>query len=125
MSEPPAKAPSAPQTEGDSGFDGWAQVLSALAQINRPLWGILMQSTAFLRGDFVLIKSENPAFASFIKSGTHARDIKEAVYQVTGKRYRLGIYSKPEAAAPAEEKQDALSQLAEKAKQLGVPGLFE
>ena len=103
-------------------FPDWAQVLSELTQINQPLWGILIGSTAFISGEFVLIKSENPTFASFIKVGTNGRDVKEAIFRVTGKRYRLGIYNPVSQAQKdsGEKPKDPLQDLVRKAKDFGI-----
>ncbi|MDO4380266.1 MAG: DNA polymerase III subunit gamma/tau [Clostridia bacterium] len=102
-------------------FPDWAQVLSELTQINQPLWGVLIGSTAFLNGEFVLIKSENPTFASFIKVGTNGRDVKEAIYRVTGKKYRLGIYNPASTQKKeAEKPKDPLQDLVKRAKDFGV-----
>ena len=102
-------------------FPDWTQVLSELTQINQPLWGILIGSTAFLNGEFVLIKSENPTFASFIKVGTNGRDVKEAIYRVTGKKYRLGIYNPASAQKKEPEKpKDPLRDLVKRAKDFGI-----
>lgn len=103
-------------------FPDWAQVLSELTKINQPLWGILIGSTAFISGEFVLIKSENPTFASFIKVGTNGRDVKEAIFRATGKRYRLGIYNPAPAAQKKQEEKpkDPLQDLVRKAKDFGI-----
>ena len=81
-----------------------------------------MNSTAVLRGDFVLIQSENPALPLFIKSGNHARDIREAVQRVTGVKLRLGIFSQPKPAQPQQEQAPAspLEAILQKAKDGGV-----
>ena len=47
-------------------------------------------------------------------------DVKEAIARVTGRKYRLGIYSNPVTQQKAEEKQDPLAGLLQKAQQLGV-----
>ncbi len=102
-------------------FEDWAQVLSELTQTNQPLWGILIGSTAFINGEFVLIKSENPTFPSFIKVGTNGRDVKEAIYRVTGKKFRLGIYNPASAQKKSGEKtKDPLEDLVRKARDFGV-----
>ena len=103
-------------------FPDWAQVLSELTKINQPLWGILIGSTAFISGEFVLIKSENPTFTSFIKVGTNGRDVKEAIFRATGKRYRLGIYNPAPAAQKKQEEKpkDPLQDLVRKAKDFGI-----
>ena len=121
--EPPAEqsAPRAPDVRDDETFGAWPQVLSELSQFNMAMWGVLTGSTAFERGDFILIKSDNAAVSSFIRIGTNARDVKEAIARVTGRKYRLGIYSNPAAAQPKkEEKRDPLADLLQKAQQLGV-----
>jgi DNA polymerase-3 subunit gamma/tau len=117
---PEPTPPRAPDVTDDETFGAWPQVLSELSQINMPMWGVLTGSTAFERGDFILIKSENDTVSSFIRSGTNARDVKEAIARVTGRKYRLGIYSNPVTQQKAEEKQDPLAGLLQKAQQLGV-----
>ncbi len=105
----------------DELFPAWPQVLSELQQFNMAMWSILQNSTAYARGDFILIKSDNAAVPQFIRISQNARDVKEAIERVTGRKYRLGIYSRPAApAAPPEEKQDPLDTLLQKAQQFGV-----
>ncbi len=121
--QPEAKQPAAAAdaVRDDEAFAAWPQVLSELSQLNMAMWGVLTGSSAFERGDFILIKSDNDTVSSFIRIGKNARDVKEAIERVTGRRYRLGIYSRP--AAPEqqpEQKQDPLEDLLQKAQQLGV-----
>ena len=122
---PAPPQPAAPQNavREDELFPAWPQVLSELQQFNMPLWGVLNDSAAYERGDFILIKSDNAAVSSFIRISQNARDVKEAIERVTGRKYRLGIYSRPAAPAEAvkqEEKQDPLDTLLQKAQQFGV-----
>lgn len=79
--------------EGDEAFLKWPQVLAVLSEIDKPIAGILSGSSAFFRGEFVLIQSENPLLGSFIRQGSHSSAVKEAVLRVTGRKYRLGLYS--------------------------------
>lgn len=119
--EPAEEKPAQSQVEqpGNESFAEWVQVLAELSEINKPIWGILIGSTAFIRNDFVLIKSENPTFASFIKTGTNARDVKEAIYRATGRKYRLGIYN-ASTVKKEEKPKDPLEGLIAKANKLGV-----
>ena len=126
--EYPAEAPSqnAPAEESSDGeipID-WAEVLSELTKTNMPLWGVLNGSSAIIRGDYVLIKSDNPTLSAFIKTGGNARDVKEAVLRVTGKRYRLGLYSGASApkvsAQPTQAPKDPLENLITRAKDMGI-----
>jgi DNA polymerase-3 subunit gamma/tau len=109
--------------DGEMPID-WAEVLSELTKTNMPLWGVLNGSSAIIRGDYVLIKSDNPTLSAFIKTGGNARDVKEAVLRVTGKRYRLGLYSgaaAPKAAAqPAAAPKDPLENLISRARDMGL-----
>jgi DNA polymerase-3 subunit gamma/tau len=113
-----AAQPTSPPQEPQAGeFARWGEVLSELQNTNPPLAGILVGSTAFTRDDFVLIKSENPAFPMFIKQGMQAASLKEAIARVTGgERPRLGLFRAEgeEAAAP----KDPLARLAERAEML-------
>lgn len=126
QAEPPQTKPSSQAArqadDGDIMLEEWPQVLSELSRINMPLKAILTGSVAYIRNDFVLIKSENPTFSSFIKTGRNARDVKEAILRATGKSYRLGIYTPKASAEPKEEqkKSDPLDAFLEKAKELGV-----
>ena len=109
-------------SESSVSFAQWPQVLSELKEINGGIWGILIGSSAFIRGDFVLVNSENPTFPQFIKTGSNSRDVKEAIFRVTGKKYRLGIFKALQTVQNESEKkpQDALEGLLSKAKELGV-----
>ncbi|MGN0468171.1 MAG: DNA polymerase III subunit gamma/tau [Acutalibacteraceae bacterium] len=127
--QPSAEAQSTAETKENSAasspqetyeeFLNWPQVLSELAQINKPIWGVLNGSQAYIKNDFVLVKSDNPVFSSFIRTGTNARDVKEAIYNITGKKYRLGIYKQAETPAVKKQK-DPLEGLLDKARELGV-----
>ena len=119
------QAPREESTDGEMPID-WAEVLSELTKTNMPLWGVLNGSSAIIRGDYVLIKSDNPTLSAFIKTGGNARDVKEAVLRVTGKKYRLGLQGAntapsagAAASAPAAPK-DPLENLISRAKDMGI-----
>jgi len=94
-------------------FAEWDMVLEQLRGDNPALAGILEDSSAVSRGEFVLVKSENPAFASFIRQATHANSLKETIYNITDRKVRLGIFKGHET-APSK---DPLAQLAERARE--------
>lgn len=104
-SEPKTEAPiehhaPAPSPEGTNGetvqFSRWAEVMDELQKIDAPLHGILNGASGYERDNFILIKSENPALSSFIKQDTHAVLLMKAIFSVTGKRYKIGLYKAPE-----------------------------
>ena len=101
--------------DGDILFTGWGEVLEKLNVTDKPLTGILGISSAYIRGEFLLIKCDNPVFSQFIRQGNHANAIKTAVFEVTGKKYRLGIYRSDDSSAA---KSDPLADLVNKINNL-------
>jgi DNA polymerase-3 subunit gamma/tau len=98
--EKPAEA-HAPAPEGTNGetvpFSRWAEVMDELQKTDAPLHGILLNgASGYERDNFILIKSDNPALSSFIKQDTHAVLLMKAIFAVTGKRYKIGLYKAPE-----------------------------
>ena len=98
--EKPAEAHT-PAPEGTNGetvpFSRWAEVMDELQKTDAPLHGILLNgASGYERDNFILIKSDNPALLSFIKQDTHAVLLTKAIFAVTGKRYKIGLYKAPE-----------------------------
>lgn len=125
---PEAQAEEKPQQTAEESNDEeqsipWAEVLSELQKVNAPLWGVLMDSQAVIRGDFVLIKSNNPTLNSFIRQPGYARNVKDSILRVTGRDYRLGLYNK-NSTSPSEDKpevkKDPLQNLISRARGMGV-----
>jgi DNA polymerase-3 subunit gamma/tau len=121
---PKSEAVQEESTDSELPID-WAEVLSELTKINMPLWGVLTGSSAIISGDYVLITSDNPTLSAFIKTGGNARDVKEAVLRVTGKRYRLALNSgapaqKMSAQQPVQAPKDPLENLISRAKDMGI-----
>lgn len=113
----------APQTETE--FPKWAQAIERLAAIDRPLVPHMKDSSAVVRGDLLLIKSENPLLGQFLHTGSHANCIVRALYDVTGVKYKLGIFNSNQQSAasgaqPESPKKDPLSDLLNRAGALGV-----
>lgn len=119
-SDEPQAHPAAVPT--DTEFTKWSEALERLATIDRPLVPHMANSTAIIRGEFLLIKSENPLLGQFLQTGSHANCIARAVYDVTGVKYKLGIFNTASSAAPqkAPEKKDPLADLLNRARTLGV-----
>ena len=98
----------------------WAEVLAEILKTNPPLWGILNGSDAYINGDYVLIKSENPTLGEFIKKDGNSRSVKEAVYRITGRKYRLGLTKSAAPKASAAPKRDPLEDLISRAGSMGI-----
>ncbi|MBR3817115.1 MAG: DNA polymerase III subunit gamma/tau [Clostridia bacterium] len=123
--EAPAEQNLAPASEEAVAAEGnealpWAEVLSEILRTNPALWGILNNSEAYINGDYVLIKSDNPTLSEFIKKDGNSRSVKEAVLRVTGKRYRLGLTRSAAPKAAATPKRDPLEDLISRAGSMGI-----
>ena len=115
-----APAPEEPEVTEGTEVLPWAEVLSEILRTNPPLWGILNNSEAYINGDYVLIKSDNPTLSEFIKKDGNSRSVKEAVLRVTGKRYRLGLTRSAAPKAQAAPKRDPLEDLISRAGSMGI-----
>ena len=118
--EQPSEPPVASSEEvADSPIAEWCEVLKVLSKSCPPICGVLNGSKAYISGAYLLIDAPNEMFRGMI-NGENAlyRDaIRKAATQVLGKTYKLGPY-KPKMAPD----NDPLKALAEKIKQLDVPG---
>lgn len=108
-------APPAP--DGVVRFDKWPEVLVALSDINRMMSATLRGSSAYLKGEnLLLIKSGNPMFFELIrKESKNKNDIRSALMKVTGKQFRLGPYEAAEKA-----KADPMKAFLDEMKAKGV-----
>ena len=98
----------------------WLQVLERLNVINKMLAGALQGSGAYLRGQTVLIRCENPIFLEMMRSNEFTRQsLKRAIAEVTGMKYGVGPYTP--AAPPAAPQSSPLEELARQAEGLGIP----
>ncbi|MEG2395900.1 MAG: DNA polymerase III subunit gamma/tau [Oscillospiraceae bacterium] len=104
--------------KGDELFEPWCDVIEMLNETDKPIVGLLYNSSAFIHGEYLLIKSDNATLAQFLRTGNHSALITKAVLDVTGKKYRLGIYNSQQ--AQQAPKKDPLEDLMNKARGLGV-----
>lgn len=73
---------------------------------------MLNGSRGYVRGEYFLIDGKNPTLRQFIKIPTHSKAIKQALYDVTGINYKLGLIKSN---AEAKVKRDPLEDLISKA----------
>ena len=99
-------------------FGKWPEVLLALSEINRMLSSTLKESSAYIKGDsLLLIKSENPMFFELIrKESKNKNDIRAALMKITGKQFRLGPYEQ----GTVKPKADPMMVFLEDMKQKGI-----
>lgn len=95
-------------------FTQWGDFMDVLHRTNIPLFGVLSGSKGYVRGEFFLLDSPNPAVRDFIKLPIHSRSIKAALLEVTGVHFKLGLFKRPaEQSAP---KRDPLEDLINQAQ---------
>ena len=95
-------------------FTQWGDFMDVLHRTNIPLFGVLNGSKGYVRGEFFLLDSPNPAVRDFIKLPIHSKSIKAALLEVTGVHYKLGLFKRQtEQSAP---KRDPLEDLINQAQ---------
>ena len=110
-SGPAAEDEPTPAPAGDVSFDPWKDVLALISERSKPLFGLLTGTSAILRGDCVGIKSSNAALGSFIRENSYRNIILQAIFDVTGKKYRLAIAHGDSGANKPAAKKDPLDDL--------------
>lgn len=98
----------APQNDQTQSFSQWADFMDILHREDIGLFGILAGSKGYIRGEYFLIDSPNPAFRDFIKTSTHTKAMKKALYELTGNQYKLGLFKRKNT---EQQKRDPLEDL--------------
>ncbi|MDE5604051.1 MAG: DNA polymerase III subunit gamma/tau [Eubacterium sp.] len=109
--QPEAPAKAVPQEVVQTEFAEWAEFMEVIYKSDIAIYGVLNDATGYVRDEYFLINSSNPMLRQFIKMPTHSKAIKQALFDVTGKRYKLGIFKTSE---ENKEKKDPLEDLISK-----------
>ncbi len=94
-------------------FEHWGDFMDVIHKQNIALFGVLAGSRGYIRGEYFLIDSPNPTIIQFLKTPTYSKAIKQALYDVTGQSFKLGIFKKKATDAP---KRDLLEDLIHQAE---------
>ena len=94
-------------------FEHWGDFMDVIHKQNIALFGELAGSRGYIRGEYFLIDSPNPTIIQFLKTPTYSKAIKQALYDVTGQSFKLGIFKKKATDAP---KRDLLEDLIHQAE---------
>ncbi len=113
----PAPIP-APINDEEAPFTGWGEVLENLLTSCPPLYGVLAQSQAIIKGETLLICTDNELFKELLKQDNNKMMLAQAIRQVAGKNYRLGLRR---TTVIQKKKDDPLSQLLTAARKAEVP----
>ncbi len=115
----PEPVPEKPKTATEelTKVDNWDEIVSILKTTCPLIAGVLGDSTAYIKGEYLLIDAKNSQFRTLIKTNTMYKDsIRKAAQDVLGQTYKLGPYS----AEKQTIAQDPLLSLADKLKNLDI-----
>lgn len=102
----------------DGELGNWNEILKILEKTAPLIAGVLKDSRAFIKGDFLLIDAPNSQFRSLINKndGQYKDSIRKAAFTVLGVTYKLGPYT----AASKVTEDDPLVNLANKLKNFEI-----
>ncbi len=116
----PETSPPAPAGDGKvQPMAQWEGLLGELSRSEPALYVMLEGSKAYISGGIVLIDSPNPMLKSLLLTNNIGAKLADVVETTLGQRYRLRI-TKRETVADTEQKNSALNQILQKAKEQHV-----
>ncbi|NBK79176.1 DNA polymerase III subunit gamma/tau [bacterium D16-76] len=125
----PAPQPKPPQPPVDiealsasaQRFRQWPEILQVIRGSTKSVAMAFDESAAFVNGDYLLIQAPEFAF-ELLKKPEQRQRMREAVFQVTGRAYKLGPYRLPSAKG---QEADPLDDLLTRAGEAGIPAQME
>ena len=99
--------------------DSWDEIIKILRTECPLIGGVLNDSRAFIKGQYLLIDAPNSQFRSLINSGNsyYKDSIRKAALRVLGTTYKLGPYTRPKSETQDD---DPLKAIAEKLKNFEI-----
>ena len=94
-------------------FTEWAELMDVLHDRDLMLYSILAGSKGYIRDDFFLIDSPNNVIRDFIQKNNASKTIRKALFDITGKKFRLGMFKRQQNDKP---QRDPLEDLIMKAQ---------
>ena len=114
--EPPA-AEATEETECP--FTQWGDVLARLQETCIPLYAVLAQSQAVLKGNLLLICTDNALFKELFRQDNNKELLLEAIRQTVGTTYRIGL--RRTVTVPKAVAEDPLTRLMQAGRDAGIP----
>ncbi len=115
---PPPPPPAVEETAEEVPFARWNEVLDDLRVNCMPLYGVLLGSTAVIKGEKIIICTDNELFRGLVTQEEHKQKLQAAVRAVTGGQYRFGLRRTTTASAAAT---DPLTAFLRESRERGVP----
>ena len=102
----PEAETAAPAMLPDGELGCWPDIIAELKNLNLPLTSVLYNSAAYVQGSHVVIYTDNPSLMALLKVKNNAIDLRHAIFNVTGIKYKIGVKSMeqtPDAPVPPPE----------------------
>lgn len=103
-------------------LSSWPEVVENLKQYSRIIASSFAGTTAYASGDYLLIDSPTDIPFKLLQNSAQRDNLRKAVQEITGKRYILGPYKKPE---KKQEETDPFDTLRENLRAKGVEVIEE
>ena len=115
---PQENVKSTPPEKGVSEVENWNEIIRLIKQKSPIMGGVLNDSKAYIKGDYLLIDAPNEQFRSLVNGANpiYKNSIRSAAQEVLGVTYKLGPYKKPTVSADG----DPLLAVAEKLKKFEI-----
>lgn len=108
--------------QGTKPLEHWAQILEALKNTTslKSLYISLRDSSAYERGNYILIDSSNSLAFELLRRDEYRIAIKKIIKDVTGKQYNLGPYTAENEKHTEPAKPDPFDKLIKNANSSGI-----
>lgn len=115
---PQENVKSTPPEKGVSEVENWNEIIRLIKQKSPIMGGVLNDSKAYIKGDYLLIDAPNEQFRSLVNGANpiYKNSIRSAAQEVLGVTYKLGPYKKPTVSTDG----DPLLAVAEKLKKFEI-----
>ena len=115
---PQENVKSTPPEKGVSEVENWNEIIRLIKQKSPIMGGVLNDSKAYIKGDYLLIDAPNEQFRSLVNGANpiYKNSIRSAAQEVLGVTYKLGPYKKPSVSTDG----DPLLAVAEKLKKFEI-----
>lgn len=77
-------------------YVNWIEVVNNIKPISRSISAAFTGSSAYESGNYLLIDTDNDMAFKLLRNSNKRAEVKDAIFQATGKKYSLGPYKKPE-----------------------------
>ena len=98
-------------------FVQWPEIVDSFRSVSKSIAAALLGSQAYENGNYLLIKADSDMAFDLLRNSDRRRDVHNAVFEHTGKHYRLGPYKLPET---KQEEQDPLQGLKQRLRDSGI-----